>query len=168
MRSMPKGTETDWKRATRANCKPIMANPTKPKATEKLMRNPRPGVVSITAKTSGAAATAKYTNIQKAARTASFTALPRTPVPSCAPFAQQDTVDDLAPQSGRKYAPIPLVRSDFGPEYFARLRNHSMASTTDKRCSGTNGLVLVGKLALALKRAPRSGRTLRPSGESGI
>jgi hypothetical protein len=49
-----------------ANCNPIIASPTKSRATDRLIRHPRSGSGPIQAKTSGAPATARYTKIQKA------------------------------------------------------------------------------------------------------
>ena len=63
------GEEILFMRATRANWSPIMASPTNPRATERLIRNPLPGSGPRQAKTSGAIATSRYTSIQNAART---------------------------------------------------------------------------------------------------
>src|SRR5919202_6009531 len=75
--SIPKGAATDWKRAATTNCRPIKDRPTKPNATEKLMRNPLPGSIPEQARTSGAMVTARYTRTRNIARTARPTALRR-------------------------------------------------------------------------------------------
>jgi hypothetical protein len=96
----PNGAATGLKRATSANSRPIIASPTNPSATEKLVQNPWSGwLAPITANTSGDTTTPIYAATQNTARVASVTT--QQSLSSRSQYVISERPSRAAPASGR-------------------------------------------------------------------